>query len=324
MKKRNEPIFAKLSLIILLLIFACKMDQKTNSKESIEKQKNQHEQVAKVKNIEIVTNVMDFQMQDTIDSGWNTFKYINKSTEPHFILFDDYPDGKTLDTVKAAVIPVFDKGMALIMDGDMDAAMVAFGELPPWFPEVKFVGGTGLISSGRETNVTVKLEPGLHIMECYVKMANGVFHASMGMAKEIWVLDEDTGNLPPEADVNISISSTEGIKYDKPITKGKHVFSVYYGDQIVHEHFLGHDVNLVKLDESANIEELEAWMNWATPTGLMTPIPKGVTFLGGVNNGLAGSTHYFEANLDAGNYTFIAEVPNANSKGMLKMFTVTE
>ncbi|MBE9489156.1 MAG: hypothetical protein IMY67_02580, partial [Bacteroidetes bacterium] len=301
----KKLISKTLIYLLTLIIFAsCKTDKKEQVDYS-----NKVESKDNV--IEVVTNVMDFVTVDTIKSGWNTFKYINKSNEPHFLLFDDYPDGKTLDTVKAVIMPPFDKGMALIMEGNMDAALVEFGKLPDWFPQVQFVGGTGLISPGHEANVTVKLEPGLHIMECYVKMADGMFHASMGMAKEFWVLDEDTGNHPPKASINISISSTEGINYDKPISKGKHIFSVYYGDQTVHEHFLGHDVNLMKLDENTNIDELEAWMNWATPTGLMTPSPEGVTFLGGTNDIPAGSTQYFKVNLEPGNYAFISEVPNA-------------
>jgi hypothetical protein len=308
-----------LLLILSLSFTACKSDQKkTEASEEVTTE------VAEdvFDGIEVVTNVMDFVSVDTIKSGWNTFKYINKSPEPHFVLFDDYPDGKTLDTVKAVVVPPFDKGMALIMEGDMDGAMAAFGGLPAWFPEVKFVGGTGLVSPGMTATSTVKLDPGMYIMECYVKMANGVFHASMGMTKEIHVLDEDTGNQPPEANINITISSEDGITYEQPITKGKHIFSVFYKDQIVHEHFLGHDVNLVKLGEGTNIEELESWMNWMNPAGLTTPMPEGVTFLGGVNNGLAGTTHYFEATLDVGNYAFIAEVPNASEKGMLKTFSI--
>jgi hypothetical protein len=155
-------------------------------------------------------------------------------------------------------------------------------------------------------------------------MANGMFHASMGMAKEFWVTSEDSAKEPTQANVNITISSTEGITYDKPIKKGHQIFSVLFKDQMVHEHFLGHDVNLVKLDDTANLETLEAWMNWANPTGLMTPIPTGVTFLGGSNNGLPGSIQYFEADLEIGNYAFISEVPNASKKGMLKRFTITE
>ncbi|WP_242085490.1 hypothetical protein [Aestuariivivens sediminis] len=304
-----------LTFLVAIVIISCKSDKKEKEDyATINKEKKDY--------IEVVTNVMDFVTVDTIKSGWNTFKYINKSNEPHFILLDDYPEGKTLDTIKARVMPAFDKGMAFIMEGDMDAAMGAFGELPKWFPEVKFVGGTGLISPKRETIMTVNLEPGPHIMECYVKMANGMFHVSMGMVKELFVLEEDSGNEPPESDINITISSTEGITYTGEILKGSHIISVHYKDQSVYENFVGHDVNLVKLDDTANLEDLEAWMDWMNPKGLITPTPTGVTFLGGVNNGLPGSMHYFEVDLDPGNYAFISEVPKASSKGLLKTFTV--
>ncbi|WP_242094842.1 hypothetical protein [Aestuariivivens sediminicola] len=304
-----------LTLLVPFLLLCCKSEKKEQETYASSK-------TEKKDYIEVVTNLMDFVTVDTIKSGWNTFKYSNKSDEPHFILIDDYPDGKTLDTIKARVMPAFDKGMASIMENDMDAAMAAFGELPSWFPEVKFVGGTGLISPKKETNVTVKLEPGPHIMECYVKMASGVFHVSMGMVKEIYVLEEDSGNKPPEADIQITVSSAEGINYTGDLTKGHHIISVHYVDQSVYEHFIGHDVNLVKLDDSASLDELEAWMNWMDPKGLISPAPSGVTFLGGVNNGLAGSTHYFEVHLDPGNYAFISEVPSASSKGLLKTFMV--
>ena len=149
-----------------------------------------------------------------------------------------------------------------------------------------------------------------------------MFHTSMGMAKELWVTDEDSRNKPPEATINMSISSTEGINYEGEITKGWQTFSILYNDQIVHENFVGHDVNLVKLEDNANLEELEAWMNWSNPTGLMSPVPEGVTFLGGTNDSPAGSTQYFIANLEPGNYAFIAEVPNTKAKGMFKQFTI--
>jgi hypothetical protein len=204
----------------------------------------------------------------------------------------------------------------------MDEAMASFGELPEWFGQIVFVGGSGLISGNQENTFTLNLKPGNHIIECYVKMENGVFHTSMGMAKSIWVTEEDSGNSPPEADLNISISSTEGIQYEGEISKGKYTFAVHYKDQIPHEHFVGHDVNLVKLEDDANYEELEAWMNWSSPTGLMSPEPQGVTFLGGTNDSPAGSTQYFTIDLIPGNYAFIAEVPNSKAKGMFKTFSI--
>lgn len=306
-------------LFLLISFIACKNDQKKNG--------TSEEVVSEVledsfEGIEIVTNVMDFQTKDTIQSGWNTFKYINKSTEPHFILFDDYPEDKGAKDAQVEVGPIFDKGMKLINEGKMDEAMQAFGELPEWFGDIVFTGGSGLISPGEENTFTLKLRPGNYIIECYVKMANGVFHTSMGMTKEIWVENKDSGLIPPVADVKITISSTEGITYDGDIKSGKTIFQVDYKDQIVHENFVGHDINLVRLNENADLDNLEAWMNWATPTGLMTPSPKGITFIGGTNDAPTGSTQYFEVELSPGNYAFISEVPNSRAKGMLKTFKV--
>jgi len=65
-------------------------------------------------------------------------------------------------------------------------------------------------------------------------------------------------------------------------------------------------------------------MNWTDPKGLITPAPKGITFLGGVNDMPAGSTGYFTVTLEPGNYTLISEVPNALSKKMLKTFVIAE
>lgn len=299
-------------LVACIACFTCKSEKKVEIDYS-KKDSN---------TIEIVTNLMDFQTVDTVPSGWNTFKYINKSTEPHFVLFDDYPEGKGEKEAKEVVSPVFEKGMQLIMEGEMEEAMTAFGELPEWFGEIVFVGGSGLISGGEENTFTLNLKPGNHVIECYVKMENGMFHTAMGMAKELWVTDKDSGNKPPEATINMSISSTEGINYEGEITKGWQTFSVLYKDQIVHENFVGHDINLIKLEDNANLEELEAWMNWSNPTGLMSPAPEGVTFLGGTNDSPAGSTQYFTVNLQPGNYAFIAEVPNTKTKGMFKQFII--
>src|SRR5690606_33965091 len=111
----------------------------------------------------------------------------------------------------------------------------------------------------------------------------------------------------------IEISSTEGIVFDDSIQSGPQTFSVFYKDQSVYEHFIGHDVNLVKLENGASINELESWMSWADPKGLIDPAPANITFLGGVNNMPAGNTGYFTAVLEPGNYVFISEVPNSSA-----------
>lgn len=285
--------------------------------------KNMMDAKPKSQVVEIVTNNMDFQMPDSISSGWHTFKYENKSSETHFFLIDKYPEGKTIEDTEKEIGPVFQTGMDLINEGKAKEGFEAFNALPEWFFKVVFVGGSGLVSPKSSSLTTLKLEPGYYIIECYVKMPNGKFHSSMGMAKALIVTTELSKVEPPQASFEIAISSKEGILFKDTIPSGKQVFSVQFDDQIVHENFVGHDINLARLDKGADISSLESWMNWADPKGLITPAPKGFTFLGGVNDMPAGSKGYFEANLLPGNYVLISEVPAAKSKNLLKPFIVS-
>lgn len=317
--KTHIPIGQILASLLFLATFfiGCKSDPKKKQVTEPEVAEPQREV------IEVVTRSMEFFAPDTINSGWNTFVYKNLSTEPHFILLDKYPEGITIENAQKELGPVFEKGMGLIMEGKMEEAIEAFGGFPEWFANVVFSGGTGLISP-RETAIsTVNLQPGYYLMECYVRMPDGKFHSTMGMTKELIVLDTDSGQAAPASSVDIAISSESGISYTGDITAGNTTFSVTYGDQIVHENFVGHDVNLARAEDGADLEALEAWLNWATPTGLMSSsLPEGFTFLGGTNDAPGGSVLYFEVKLEPGNYILFSEVPNSRSKEMFKSFTV--
>lgn len=299
-----------------LLMQSCKTDKKQENNTIVK--------VEKENVIEIITQNMDFQMPDTITSGWNTFRYKNLSPQTHFFLVDKYPEGKTSEDAENLVAPVFESAMKLITEGKTEEGYAEFAKLPEWFGEVVFVGGSGLLSPNQVGETTLNLKPGEYIIECYVKMSNGMFHTSMGMTKDIVVTKIDSGNKALISDIDISISSTDGIIFKDSISSGKHTFSVYFKDQIVHEHFVGHDINLVKLDENANLKELENWMNWADPKGLIEPAPSDITFLGGVNDMPTGNIGYFTATLEAGSYALISEVPNSLNKNMFKTFVVTK
>ena len=51
-------------------------------------------------------------------------------------------------------------------------------------------------------------------------------------------------------------------------------------------------------------------------------LPKGIIFMGRVNDMPKGNIGYFTATLEPGNYALISEVPNASSKNLLKTFVV--
>lgn len=316
LKKLHPKLIVTFLSIIFLVTLSCKSDDNKTTNE-IEKTKKDNV-------IEIITENMDFQMPDTISSGWNTFRYKNLSPQTHFFLVDKYPEGKTSEDAEKLVAPVFDSAMKLINEGKIEEGYAEFANLPEWFSEVKFIGGSGLLSPGEIGETTINLNPGKYIIECYVKMSNGMFHTSMGMTKDLVVSEKDSGNKALNPDITVSISSTEGIIFNDSISKGKHTFSVYFKDQIAHENFVGHDINLVKLDDNVDLKVLENWMNWADPKGLIEPAPAGFTFLGGVNDMPEGNTGYFTAMLEPGNYVLISEVPNTMNKNMLKTFAISD
>lgn len=300
--------------LILVVLAGCSNTKKDSEKLEVK------EGIASV--IEVITNRMDFVVQDTISSGWQTFKYVNKSNETHFFLIDKYPKGYSIHDTEKDIGPVFQKGMDLINAGKPEEGFEVFKSLPEWFSKIVFVGGSGLISPKTSSLTTLKLDPGYYILECYVKMPNGSFHSSMGMAKALVVSDEISKNVPPDATLSIELGSKEGIRFVDTISSGKQIFSVNFIDQITHENFVGHDINLVKVEDDADVSELERWLNWADPKGLITPAPNGFTFLGGVNDMPGGSIGYFEVTLDPGNYILISEVPNAISKKLYKSFVI--
>ncbi len=310
-------------LIVPFFCLSCKSDKKEAEQEA---ESQPMEEVAENEEnvIEILTENMDFQIADTIPSGWNTFRYINQSTQTHFVLIDKYPEGRGSEDAEKIIGPIFDQGMKLINEGKAEEGFAEFGKLPEWFSEVVFMGGVGLVSPGHTAETTLHLKPGKYMLECYVKMENGIFHTSMGMTKDLVVSESDSGNPEPTADIVIEVSGTDGIVFNDSIGPGMHTFSVFYKDQKAHENFVGHDVNLVKLEDNGSMEALESWMNWADPKGLIEPAPAGIIFMGGTNDMPEGSKGYFHTDLKPGNYVLISEVPAASSKNLMKSFVISE
>jgi len=275
--------------------------------------------------VEVIARDLTLAAPDTVAPGWTTFRFTNTSPMIHFVAVERMPDGYGLVAQQEQVAPIFQSGFELLVAGDTDAALAEFGALPAWFADVVFMGGPGLTSPGLTSEATVYLEPGTYLLECYVK-TDGVFHSynpepgMYGMVRELTVAGEPTDAPEPEPTLRLAISSEGGIRVDGTPEPGAHTVAVDFEDQTVHENFVGHDVHLVRLDESTDLETLEQWMDWTLPEGLQTPAP--ATFVGGTNEMPSGSTSYFDVSLEPGSYAWIAEVPGAAAKGMLVRFDV--
>ena len=310
-------------MLFVLTLLAASCISKEKQKDEVDISSKKVINPLKEGQVEIITKSMEFFSADTLYSGWNTLFYENQSQEVHFVLMDLYPSGKSVEDTKKDVLPPFDEGMKLIMEGDLDNAVAAFGKLPEWFQDIKYKGGTGLISPKYTAKSTIYLEPGTYAMECYVKMFNGEWHTSHGMLKQIIVKEESTTLEPPAPSIRIDISGTDGIVLNDTIQGGKQIFQTNFIDQKIYEHFVGHDINLVRYENGANLDSLVQWMSWMNPKGLITPSPDGFTFLGGMNNLSGGEKGFFEAELTSGNYVLISEVPDADKKKLLYPFSIS-
>jgi hypothetical protein len=284
---------------------------------------------ADVASFDIVSRGMDFDAPQEVRSGWINFRFRNESPMIHFALIERLPDGHGLQDQQELVAPVFQRGMDLMLAGDASGAQAAFGELPPWFADIVFIGGPGLTGAGQTSEVTLRLPPGDYLLECYVK-TGGVFHSynpapdRNGMVREFTVRAEPGAVPEPAATLELAISTAEGIQMRGTPVPGRQTIKVKFDEQTMHENFVGHDVHLVRLaaggDADARLDELEYWMDWRQAGGLETPAP--VTFIGGVNEMPAGSVAYLHLNLERGDYAWVSEVPGAIGKGLLKTFRI--
>ena len=304
-------IFSTLALIVLT---SCKEKKESKELETIAEKKNHY--------VEVITNGMDFETVDEIKSGWTTFKYINKSVEPHFFILEKMPDTLGLDTYKKELFPPFISAFEHFEKGEMEAGMKEFGNIPQWFYRVELAGGVGLTSKKTTSTSTIFLAPGTYIMECYVRMPNGLGHVFMGMIKELKVSNESNDNKPPKADFNINISSEKGITFNDSIKAGNYTLAAKFEDQKQYEHLMGHDVNLVKVENDSLVTDLNNWLNIVDFNAFRSPAPQGLLFLGGVEDLPAEKTGYFEVTLEKGNYVLISEIPNSVERKMIKSFTV--
>ncbi|AHM58694.1 hypothetical protein D770_02110 [Flammeovirgaceae bacterium 311] len=330
-KYRPEPSLAVVLLawlyIFILTVFLVSCDR---SKQKLQAHENNSVEATSMPEVsaslphfgnlvEVKTNHMNFILSDEIPSGWTTFRYSNESNLTHFMLIDRMPvfkgEQKTYDDFKE-VSAVFMDAMDLINAGKSEEGFAEFSRFPPWFSKVVFSGGVGLVSPGEMAQTTVFMEPGTYVVECYVK-TGGKFHP---MSRQLIVKEEAAHGSAPEPSLKVTLSREGGIEFEDEPTAGLHTIAVYFKDQRPHEHFLGHDVHLVKLKADAELAELDAWMDWSDPDGLNTPAP--AKFIGGVQDMPAGKTAYFTLNLEPGKYALVSEVPNPSSKGMLIPFNV--
>lgn len=335
---KNSLVIVLITSFFLITISACTGD----SSETAESISAGTVEVTAIHDHE--SNQHLFQLSShEISSGWTTFQFQNASPYDHFFVMYKVPD-EGIAAAEAANEPILEYWFRSVtvpfqteydpyVNGDVDYGqfvdnlVAGIMENGSWFfdPGSPPMGGPGFTAAGRTSVTTVNLEPGEYIVECYVKNEEEVFHSYIGMLEHLSVTSDVSENENPAPTANLTISSTNGIQADSVLSAGNHIIEITFEDQTSYDHLLGHNVQLVRLndrDDQNLLNNLAEWMDWRFEGSLVDRAPEGALFLGGAMEMTEGAVAYFQVDLEPGDYAWIAEIPDPADHNMLKVFSV--
>lgn len=257
--------------------------------------------------VDIVVNDYRIEAPARLPTGWVNFRLTNEGAQTHFVAVYRMPEGKTIEDQKREIVPPFEDVMQALTEGEIDKSEIGawLGErLPEWAFTWVNKGGPGLLAPGLTSETTFLLdEPGIYLLECYVKAPDGTWHTSMGMLEQLEVTAAGVTNYEPETDVTLTLR-TSGIEMDGTLVPGRNVVRVDFAEDP--EGILPFDVHLARMDDGVDKETIVNWMDWANIDGMRAPSP--VTFLGGAENAVAGTRSYLTVHVEAGEHAWVSEV----------------
>jgi hypothetical protein len=277
----------------------------------------------------------------TVPAGWTTLVLDNQTTHTHFAYTIKLPQQALDDAEAEGMDPLsfyyetvsrpFQYFSDAVYFPDKkpdpdDNTDIYDAVLPSWFlNDVTFYGGPGLTMGPGDSMTTVNFDEGTYIVECYVKDDENDFHSYRGMLGLLTVTSGESKAAEPESTLDLGLS-TSGIEFPNEVSPGRHTVGVEVSDQKQYANLVGHDVNLIRLDGEGQTGPVNNWMDWTDPEQLISDGTESGPFLGGVQDIWTGDlprTGYFHVGLGAGDYAWVAEVPDPDSKGLLETFTVT-
>lgn len=264
--------------------------------------------------VEVIAEDYEFTAPDSVPSGWTTLRLHNQGSEHHLFTFVRLPDDVTYEDFEREVIAPFDSVWSLMLEGTIEkseARKIVRPLLPDWYSDLIQPGGVSLTAPGRSAETTVRLEPGVHVLECYVLTAEEEYHILEGMAHRVEVVRPSNGAEPPTPDHELKFSDLD-LTGVTELSPGEHTFAFHFvkdPERLPWQH-----VHLARLDEDTDAEALAEWMK-ADPI-----MPSPVDFLGGPQHMPAGNTAYVTVELDAGQYAWVVGEPP--ERGEIESFVV--
>ena len=297
-------------LLILGLITSCSSKKSSNTTKQAE---------AKGSTVAVTARDFSFNAPERVPSGWNTFRFTNEGSQEHFLYIYKLPDNKTFEQFQQEAMVPFGTVWKEYESGKIsrDSAMTKFGrELPSWFvTDLVPSGGVGLTEPGETAETTVKLTPGIHVIECYVKLPDGRWHTEMGMQQPILVTNDSTGFEPPAADVELSLSNYK-IDRQGNYKAGRQIVAIHVMENP--QGFTMHNLDLFRLNDTTDVQQVVQWMDWMDLDQFKAPAP-GYS-IGGIEPMAAGRTGYVTLNLTPGKYAWVSE--GYGNRGMVEEFTI--
>lgn len=271
--------------------------------------------------VNIVARDFAFEVADTLPDGWVTVDFENEGQEEHFAYLYRLPDDKTIDELRSEALAPFGAAWYGYVSGEIsrEEAEERFRtDIPAWFyDEIISVGGPALTEPGEHARVTIELEPGTYVLECYVKRPDGTWHTELGMQRTVIVAEteREVEAAPPEADARMTLSNY-AIEWEGEIDGGSGVVEVHATDRP--DGLMPHDINLFRLDEEVTTADIVEWMDWMESEGFRAPAP--AHSLGGMEHLSPDRAGYVHLELQPGSYAWVSE--GYGNRGMVSEFTV--
>jgi uncharacterized cupredoxin-like copper-binding protein len=231
----------------------------------------------------------------TVPAGPVRVTLANQGSEDHHAQVLRLDGGATLEDLQAA-----------LATGD-PAAVTEVGS---------FVGGTGLVSPGEgsRADAVLGLEPGDHVLLCFVSDGAGVPHVAHGMLRPFQVTgaDDPPPAPAPEADGEIELDDYAFTVPDR--IEGDATLAVTNRSATE-----AHEMVMARLDEGTTLDDVVAALR------AHRPLP--ARAVGGMQAVPPGTTEHLRLDLDPGRYVLVCAVPSSDGTphfdaGMIREVTV--
>lgn len=264
--------------------------------------------------VEVTAKDYAFQALDSIRAGWTKFRLTNRGKHVHMLELARLPDRASFGDFREWASTV-DSLRAQLEAGAIDSTEMeeAIKRNRPNLGDLEWAGGFGLLSPGRTSRLSLKLEPGTYLMLCAVKGTEGEVHLRRGMWKKLTVTEQASGARSPQADMEMRVADYQ-IETSGEMGSGKQTVAIHFEGRPESPDNPFQTVDLIPVQQKGDVDRVVKWL----ADGYRTSAP--AEFLGGSVEVPAPATVYLTLDLEPGRYAWVSRASQA--KGMVQTFTV--